>query len=80
MVTQFVNQLLEEQIKVCQESQGKQIDLKFVESLLSMNMREQAYKIIEKCNFETIRNDRHILGIYLNLLAERDVEKALQIQ
>ena len=34
---------------------------------------------MEKCNVDQIKQDKEIMGMYLNLLCERDLEKAIQL-
>ena len=55
------------------------VDVRLVEGLISIKQNELAYQLIEKCNIESIRSDKQILSLYLNLLCERDLDKAVKI-
>jgi len=69
-VKKFIERLVAEQLK------GNKIDIHLLESLISIGMNEQAFKLIEKCDYSDIKGDKHILGIYLNLMTEKDLAKA----
>ena len=56
------------------------IDIRLLESLISIKQDEQAYKLMEKCNVDQIKQDKEIMGMYLNLLCERDLDKAIRLQ
>mmetsp|Transcript_34683 Transcript_34683/g.53160 ORF Transcript_34683/g.53160 Transcript_34683/m.53160 type:complete len:438 (-) Transcript_34683:20-1333(-) len=70
----FIDGLVSEQLK------ETKVNIALLESLISIGMVEPAFKLIEKCNYEDIKNDKQILGIYMNLMTEKDLTKAYQIQ
>ena len=65
---------------VSKQLETSQINIKLLEGLISIGKREQAYRLIEKCDFDLIKKDKQIMSLYLNLLCEKDLAKAAQIQ
>ena len=61
-------------------SQTNQIDIQLLEGLISIGQREEAYRLIEKCEFNQISKDKQIMSLYLNLLCEKDLAAAASIQ
>ena len=50
-----------------------------LEGLIQIGQREQAFKLIEKCDFQKVKKDKQIMSLYINLLSEKDLAKAAKI-
>ena len=50
-----------------------------LESLISIGQHDLAQKLIVKCDIDTMKNDKQIMSLYINLMAEKDLEKASKI-
>ena len=64
---------------VKQNEQSKNVDIKLLESLISIGQIQHAYTLFKHCDVNTIKNDKKILSLYLNLLAQEDLESANKI-
>jgi hypothetical protein len=71
---QFVNTLVSEQL------QSKDVNVKFIESLIQIGQKEEAFRILQKIDIQSVSKDKRIMSIYLSLLSEQDLEKAVKIQ
>ena len=58
-------------------SGDSETQIRLLESLLALGLKEQAYSLIEKCNVNQIKQDPKLLGVYLSLIAEKDLSKAI---
>jgi AICAR transformylase/IMP cyclohydrolase PurH len=63
-----------------QMNSAKEINIKFLEALISIGYQEQAYRLIQKCDINLIKDDKQIMSIYLNLLCEKDMVGAAALQ
>jgi|TARA_B110001450_G_scaffold249856_1_gene267753 hypothetical protein len=50
-----------------------------LESLISIGQHDLAEKLIVKCDIETMKNDKQVMSLYVNLMAEKDLEKASKL-
>ena len=54
-------------------------NIKLLEGLISIGQREQAFRLIENNDIDQIKTDKEIMSIYLNLLCDKNLEKASKI-
>ena len=64
---------------VSENKAAKKADIKLLESLISIGQIEHAYELFKLCDLNTIKNDKKILSLYINLLAQNDLESASKI-
>jgi hypothetical protein len=60
-------------------SKNKNTIAQVLESLISVGQNDLAAKLIMNCDVESLKSDKQIMGLYVNLLAEKDLEKASKI-
>ena len=65
---------------VSSQKTSSQVDIQLLEGLISIGQTEEAYKLIEKCDINSIKNDKRIMSLYISLLCEKDLDKAAKIQ
>lgn len=58
---------------------AKKADIKLLEALISIGQIEHAYDLFKLCDLKTIKSDKKILSLYINLLAQNDLESASKI-
>ena len=64
---------------VDKQMKSSTFNIKFLEGLISIGQREQAFRLIENNDIDQIKADKQIMSIYLNLLCEKNLDKASKI-
>lgn len=63
-------------IKSQKKQDGSKLDSQLLESLIQMGLQDEAFNLMDKCDSKLIQQDKWLAGAYLNILAEKDMEKA----
>lgn len=77
--TNEVKQYIQSIVNNLDLSKDKRIVALVLESLISIGQHDLAEKLIVKCDIETMKNDKQVMSLYVNLMAEKDLEKASKL-
>ena len=58
---------------------SKQFNIQLLEGLISIGQREQAFRLIENNDIDSLKSDKQIMSIYINLMSDKNLEKATKI-
>jgi hypothetical protein len=66
---------------VAKQANSSTLNTPLIESLISIGQRQEAFKLMENGDpANSIKGDQQIMSLYLNLLCDRNLEKAAKIQ